>query len=78
MQAIPIQIKQIVFASGNIHAKYCFRGNVIGICHTNGKKMLHSSLINRLLLFFIIFIRFLAPFAHSDDSTDDETVVEGN
>lgn len=41
------------------------------------KKMLHSSRTNRLLLFFLIFIQFTTTFAHSDDFTDDETVVEG-
>lgn len=60
-------------ASGNlVHNKR----NVI-ICVTNGRKMLHSLLVNGLLIFFLIFTLFSSAFAHSVDSVEDETLVGG-
>ncbi|XP_031635796.1 protein cereblon homolog [Contarinia nasturtii] len=38
------------------------------------KKMLNSSLMNRILLFFLIFVS--PTFTHSINSTEEETIVE--
>lgn len=51
---------------------------IVIICVTNGRKMLHSPLVNGLLIFFLIFTLFSSAFAHSVDTVEDETLVGGN
>lgn len=62
---------------GQYHGRELFRINDID-SDTNGKKMLYSSFISGFLLFFLVSVCLTPVFSHSVDTSENETLVEGN